>query len=42
MSTQNINLADFSKTILEACNINSAEQLYSTNGLLKSLEKAMI
>ena len=42
MSILNIYLSEFSNTLIEACKINSMEQIYSTYGLLKNLGKARI
>ena len=42
MSIPNIDLSEFSNTLIKSCNINSMEQIFSTNGLLKNLEKALI
>ena len=42
MSIPNIDLSELSKTLIKSCDINSMEQIFSTNGLLKNLEKALI
>ena len=42
MSIPNIDLLEFSNTLIKSCNINLMEQIFSTNGLLKNLEKALI
>ena len=42
MSIPNIDQSEFSNTLIKACKINSMEQIFSTNGLLKNLEKSLI
>ena len=42
MSILNIDLSEFSNTLIKSCKINSMEQIFSTNGLLNNLEKALI